>query len=194
MKQVYLIKPSERTYDAISLDILEMAEKLSENGSGSVDDIIDTLQFLSFNNTSLKKIWPTVLKCSYFKSKEYFFDINVYDCYLVFSQKAYDVFVNKIEFFGEFLPLEVDGDPAMLYHLRTFGREVESACKFKYIDGIQDGLEKLVFDDSDIKEKIIFKSKLRGTSAMYCTDEFKKIYVENGLTGIRFDKDLLSIF
>ncbi|MCW1718320.1 hypothetical protein OIZ54_06080 [Pseudoalteromonas sp. A3] len=63
-----------------------------------------------------------------------------------------------------------------------------------YLDGFEDGLKSLVFDDEGISNKLIFKSKMQSGLSLYCTDNFKKLVNDNNLTGLVFNTDLLACF
>ena len=82
----------------------------------------------------------------------------------------------------------------MLFNLLTFGQEQKDMCLTKYEDGFEDGLELLNFEQDDIQNKLLFKSKLEGAQKVYCTDEFKNIIQSNKLKGLVFDEDLLDPF
>ncbi|MEL0605542.1 hypothetical protein [Pseudoalteromonas undina] len=63
-----------------------------------------------------------------------------------------------------------------------------------YLDGFEGGLKSLVFDDEDVSNKLIFKSKMQSGLSLYCTDNFKKLVNDNSLTGLVFNTDLLTCF
>lgn len=192
---VYQIKASANTYDIIDLDIVALAEKLEAISTFDEDTLIKLLMNLPFDNTSLKSMWPEKMACKYFgKSKEQNYDINVYTNFLVLKMKAYNVLYDELKAFGEFLPLNVEGDKMMMFNLLTFAEENKSLCEMSYLDGFENGLKTLSFDESDMIIKTIFKSKLQGGMKNYCTDRFKKLVEKNDLTGIKFDTDLLDHF
>ncbi|WP_139243723.1 hypothetical protein [Alkalimonas amylolytica] len=64
----------------------------------------------------------------------------------------------------------------------------------KYQGGFPFGLETLVFDESDVAGKMIFKSELQGCKALYASAVFKELCEAHSLTGVLFDENLLNIF
>jgi hypothetical protein len=192
---IYQIKASANTYDIIDLDIVALAEKLEEVSTFDEETLIDLLMNLPFDNTSLKSMWPEEISCKYFgKSKEQNYDINVYTNFLVLKMKAYNLLYDELKEFGEFLPLNVEGDKMMMFNLLTFAEENKNLCEMSYLDGFENGLKTLSFDKSDTVIKTIFKSKLQGGMINFCTDRFKELVEKNNLTGIKFDTDLLDHF
>lgn len=51
-----------------------------------------------------------------------------------------------------------------------------------------------MFDEDSLTGLNIFKSELEGYKALFVLEMFKQCCEEHNLAGIRFDKDLLSIF
>ncbi|XQW86704.1 hypothetical protein ACOYR1_08275 [Thalassotalea piscium] len=192
---IYQIKAFENTYDIIDLDILALAKNLTETSDLDINALIKLLMYLPSTNTSLKGIWPEEMKCKYFgKAKEQDYDINIHSHFLVLKMKAYNVLHEQLKAFGEFLPLNVEGDKMMMFNLLTFANENQDLCEMSYLDGLENGLKTLSFEASDVTNKIIFKSKLQGGMNKYCTENFKYLVEKNGLTGVRFDTDLLDYF
>ena len=62
------------------------------------------------------------------------------------------------------------------------------------LNGLENGLKTLCFNEDDIATKTLFKSKLQGGMANYCTNKFKQLVEDNNFTGITFDMDLLNPF
>ncbi|WP_159820618.1 hypothetical protein [Colwellia sp. 20A7] len=192
---IYQIKAQENTYDIIDLDVVVLAEKLAENPTLDEDTLIELLMNLPFDNTSLKSMWPDEMVCNYFgKSKEQNYDINVYANFLVLNMKAYNTLHGELKEFGEFLPLNVEGDKMMMFNLLTFAQENKTLCEMSYLDGFENGLKTLCFDEADTVTKTIFKSKLQGGMTNYCTDKLKHLVEKNDLSGVKFDTDLLDYF
>lgn len=192
---VYQIKAHTNTYDVIDLDIIMLAKKLVKSSDYDEDTLIDLLMDLPIKNSSLKSIWPEEMECNYFgKSKEQNYDINVYTNFLVLKMNAYDILCEELSPLGEFLPLNVEGNKMMMFNLLTFAEEKKDLCEMAYLDGYENGLKMLSFNEVDIETKSIFKSKLQGGMANYCTDKFKVLVEAHNLTGIKFDIDLISPF
>ena len=52
----------------------------------------------------------------------------------------------------------------------------------------------LFFDEVDIANKAIFKSKLQHAMSYYCTEKTKLLIEQHQLKGLRFDADLIDPF
>lgn len=186
---VYQIKSPVNSYDVIDLDVVSMA-----NALGS-EELLRPLMRASYDNLSLKGWWKKEVSCHYFgEARQQGYDVSVFGSYLVFNMKAYHLLYDAFTAFGEFLPLNVDGVRMMLYHCLTFGQEQDDLCERDYLDGLDNGLKTLVFNQEDINTKLVFKSKRQGALKLYCTDEVKNIIELNGLKGVLFDRDLLTLF
>ena len=48
--------------------------------------------------------------------------------------------------------------------------------------------------DDDVKDKVIFKSRLEGAGNLYCTEKFKVICEQNQLNGLVFSSNLTESF
>ena len=110
------------------------------------------------------------------------------------SIESAELLKERLANFGEFLPVKAEGNSMVLFNLLTFGQEQKDMCLTKYEDGFEDGLELLTFEQDNIQNKLLFKSKLEGAQKVYCTDEFKNIIQSNNLKGLVFDEDLLDPF
>lgn len=113
--------------------------------------------------------------------------------YLVVSERAHTLLHPMLASAGEFLPITVDGQQMYIFNCRDYGREDESLCIKKYLNGLDDGYETLAFYEQDIEGRLLFKSKFNGT-ALYATEHFKRVCEENGLMGLRFERNLLATF
>jgi len=195
MMNIYRMKAKTNTYDVIDLDIINMMQKLKVITNHDEDTLIELLMNLPLDNTSLKGMWPEEMTCSYFgKAKEQNYDINLFSHFLVLKMNAYSVLSEHLKPYGEFLPLNVEGDKIMMFNLLTFAQENKELCEMSYLDGFENGLSTLHFNEDDIVSKSIFKSKLEGAMAIFCTDYFKELVEKNRLNGVVFDTNLLDIF
>ncbi|WP_051303614.1 hypothetical protein [Psychromonas aquimarina] len=192
---IYQIKNVTNTYDVIDLDIVDLAETLSENCEYDEDTILKMLMHVASDNISLKKMWPKEILCNYFgNSRKQGYDITRFGKFLVLKMNAVEVLYGELSKCGELLPLNVEGNKMMLFNCLTFGKEQEELCVKKYEDGFECGVETLYFNENDIEDKAIFKSKLQHAMSYYCTDKVKLLVEEHQLKGIRFDTDLINPF
>lgn len=190
---VYQLKFIPKTYKALQLDIMAIADKIGD------DSLILKLMTAPLTGDSLADNWKSVdtslQRLSTSATAEP--DISLWDSQgLYLSQKSYDALAEALQHEGEFLPITVDGVPAYLFNCRAFGREDLSLTERKYLDGEQDGVVSLGFDDADILEhnRHVFRSKLQGCTALYASDKFKQLCDKHNLCGLAFDTNLLDIF
>ncbi|MBJ7553848.1 hypothetical protein [Marinomonas spartinae] len=185
---VYRIKYPEDSFEVIDLDMFAFADIIG-------DEDLTLVRSQPRTNESLKSRWKSV-KCNIaeeWKNKP-LPAISYWGSYLIFTQKAYDVFANTLEPFGEFLPLLAEGNQLYIYNCLTFVSEDETQCIRSYEDGYPIGFKSLAFENSDLKDKQVFKSKLFGTHTLFATDSFRSLFSQENMTGIRFDTYLVDPF
>lgn len=190
---VYQLKHIPKTYTALQLDVMTIAEKLGDYG------LITTLMNAPLTGESLAGKWKSIETSlqSLSASGKNTPDISLWDSQgLYLSAKAYDALADALKDDGEFLSIVVDGEPAYLFNCRVFGQEDLSLTERKYLDGEPDGVASLVFDEAELgkSNRHVFRSKLQGCTALYASDKFKQLCEKHNLNGVRFDTDLLNIF
>jgi len=160
-------------------------------------DYFERIILQAVDNKSLKDIWkPALLEFEDVLNQNSLLpDVSLWlRTFLVLSPKAYGVLCSVLEKNGEFLPVFIGDEKWHLFTVLTFGKEDRPKCVEKISYGSPDGIEVLVFDDDDIKDKVIFKSQLEGASNLYCNDIFKSLCEVNGLTGLQFSTELTDPF
>ena len=190
MIQVYQLKELPENFKGLQLGLDELLDQLGE-------EHLMTLHKQRSQNTSLLPIWDKV-KASYddVLGKQLVTpDVSLWaSTYLVLSTKAYEVLNEVLIDEGEFLPINIEGEDAFIFNCLSFGQEVETICVKKYLDGIEDGLESLFFEEYDVSDRYLFKSKLQGCQALYATENFRELCEQNQLNGLRYESDLLAVF
>lgn len=190
---VYQLKHIPKTYKALQLDVMTIAEKLGDYG------LITTLMNAPLTRESLAGKWKSIETSlqSLSASGNNTPDISLWDSQgLYLSAKAYDALADALQDDGEFLSIVVDGKPAYLFNCRVFGQEDLSLTERKYLDGEPDGVASLVFDEAELRKsnRHVFRSKLQGCTALYASEKFKQLCEAHNLNGVTFDTDLLNIF
>lgn len=189
---VYQIKYLPEKYLSFQLDIVELAEQLGDI------NLIDTLMSQPEKNESLLPIWGNVshdFQALSDTSQKVIPDITPWDnTMLVMNNKAYNALKEHLEPEGEFLPITVNGEKMKAFNCLSFGKEDLSLTEKDYLDGYENGLKSLVFDEDDISNRLVFKSKMDGCARLYVSQKFKDLCEEFGLEGIRFDADLIDPF
>lgn len=192
---VYQLKKPTGTYDVIELDVVTMTKQIVNKTGLTFDKVLKTVMDLPKGETSLLELSKAGFTCKHYpKAKKQNYDVNLYGSFLVLNKKAYTCLNEALGSLGEFVPLKVDDEELVLFNVLTFANEDLTLTEMGYLDGFEDGLKSLVFESEDIIGKLLFKSKLQHGFSIYCTDEFKDLITENSLTGITFNKDLLSLF
>ena len=192
---VYQIKNEAYTYDVIDFNIVELSKILSKHSGLEPDTILTMFMSAARHNIEFSHLWPEGLNFDYFgKAKKQDYDISRLGHFFIMKMPVYELLKERLANFGEFLPVKAEGNNMILFNLLTFGQEQKDMCLTKYEDGFEDGLELLIFEQDDIQNKLLFKSKLEGAQKVYCTDEFKNIIQSNNLKGLVFDEDLLELF
>lgn len=192
---VYQIKNEAYTYDVIDFNIVELSKILSKHNNLEADTILTMFMSAASDNVEFNHLWPEKLDFNYFgKAKEQDYDISLLGQFLIMKMPVYELLKERLAYFGEVLPVQAEGNNMMLFNLLTFGQEQKEMCITKYEDGFEAGLELLTFEQGDVQNKLLFKSKLEGAQKVYCTDEFRNIIQNNKLKGLVFDEDLLDPF
>ncbi|WP_272165492.1 hypothetical protein [Vibrio diabolicus] len=185
---IYRLKRPIDTYEVIDFDIFQFAENLG-------DEQLTLVRSQPRTNESLLGRWGDVV-CSI--SKEYqgktLPSISFWGSYLIFTQKAFIALSDRLSEYGEFLPINADGNELFIFNCLTFGQEDKELCEKIFEDGYEVGLKSLHFHSVDVADKLIFKSQLLGPQSLLAIEEFKRMYETCGLDGVIFDADLLNPF
>ncbi|HAS6253089.1 TPA: hypothetical protein RQL13_003592 [Vibrio vulnificus] len=187
---VYQLKELPEEYKELQLDLDDLFDALGE-------EHLMTIHFQRSKNTSLLPIWKTLAldfeDVLGKNSKEP--DVSLWaSTYLVLNSRAYSVLSDVLKNEGEFLPISIGEESGYIFNCLAFGQEDTAVCTVKYLDGIEDGLETLYFDEDDVQERLLFKSKMQGCQALYATEKFRDICAKYQLQGLRFEDDLLAVF
>ena len=185
----YKLKNDSETYKVIVKSSYELSKEL--------DVGVRSLQSRMVSDEPISDIWTViqVIPEKQFPTADTLPDISVWGYgWLVLSKNAKEKLFSYLKSSGEFLPIIVDGNEMFIFRCTTWGEENDSECVFHYIDSEADGLEYLSFDQTDIEDKLIFKSNLEGGTSVYCTSNFKGLCKELKLNGLKYDDDLISPF
>ncbi|HHF0556929.1 TPA: hypothetical protein ACPHT1_000996 [Vibrio antiquarius] len=191
MMTVYKINDNLHVFQTICTCPDEVATQLGDF------NYFEKILLQGIENKSLKGIWkPAVVEFEDVLTKNSELpDISLWlRTYLVLSPRAYEILNTYLSEGGEFLPVNYQGEKWYLYTSLTFGKEDRQKCIEKISYGSPDGLEVLVFIDDDVKDKVIFKSRLEGAGNLYCTEKFKVICEQNQLNGLVFSSNLTESF
>lgn len=187
----YQLKEIPSRFYTTTLDPLALAKQLGDEG------LLKTLMQRPHLNTSMAAYWRTVSDSwapqSPTSSERP--EISLWDCgCLLLNQRAYDALQHPLAGDGEFLPITVDGEPMHLFNCMTWAQEDMTLTEKAYLDGYEDGIATLAFDESSITGKMVFKSQLEGGGRLYASAAFKALVEQRNLQGLRFDPELLDPF
>jgi hypothetical protein len=101
---------------------------------------------------------------------------------------------NKLEEYlgpsGEFLPITVSGDQFYLFNCFEIGVHDEINSKRRNFEGETFGIDRISFNEKDVENKLLFKTKFDNCGTIYCTDKFKDLITSLNLKGLVFSSDL----
>ncbi|MGY5585164.1 hypothetical protein [Vibrio cincinnatiensis] len=187
---VYQLKEMPYEYKALQLGPTELFAAIGKQH-------LMTMHRQRSQNTSLVKIWKNVAAAfdDVLGQDSRIPDVSLWAmAYLVLSSRAYELLEPTLKNEGEFLSVSMGEEQVYIFNCLSFGKEDESVCVKKYLDGIEDGYATLHFDESDIEKRYLFKSRLEGCQRLYATDSFKRLCEYYDLQGLRFEEDLLGVF
>jgi len=188
---VYRIKGNVRSYFALGLNSLELAQQIDRM------DALATLVNFPSMNASLADMWRNVGTSFTKESKTASTrpDLMIWSGgALYLSEKAHEALKEHLDKEGEFLAIEVNGAQGYIFNCLEFAQEDSDYTVSRYCDGEVVGLENLEFKQADISARILFKSQREGCGTLFCAEIFKDLCVSNGLHGLIFDQQLLNPF
>lgn len=112
---------------------------------------------------------------------------------LVLSDTAKSL-LSILKDYGEFLPVDTDGGQYWVLNCTTVVAADESNSSRVIESGQVLDVDEIVFDNSALEGKLLFKTEFDGFRNLYCTDEFRHQVDSNGLSGLLFSKKLAGAF
>ena len=111
---------------------------------------------------------------------------------LVINPKAYEVFKNYLATSGEFLPISISGETHYLFNTLYVipDAAIDKSKAVEVIDtGVHFGQTNVTFDEVflDSEKVSVFKSNTNKLLHSFCTEQFKKLYDDNGFKGLIFE-------
>ncbi len=193
---IFQLRKPTNAYDVIDLDLVSMTKQIVSKTGQSFSEVLKVvMNDIHDGYITLFELSGEGFDCKHdARAKKQNYDVNLYGNFLVLNIRAYECLSQFMRGCGEFSLLKTDGDELFLFNPLNFVKEDLSLTEKAYLDGFEDGIKNLVFDNDDINEKLLFKSKLQGGLSIYCTDDFKNLVANNELSGLIFSTDLLSPF
>ncbi len=189
--KTYKISFDYENYFNLDLDLEDLGDEL-EDSLGE-----DQFYNYSWNNISLKEHWvdigATFIDVDLNNTKNP--DITVWNSSnLVLSKAAYDALAPKLDEYGEFLPITVDGAPHYVFNCLNAVEADKSKSKADIDNNLWMGIKSIGFSEEAISNNLIFKTRFDRCSALYCGEEFKNLIDSSKLEGLLFMEDLVSYF
>ena len=186
---VYRLKPVENSYEVPELDLFGFADILG-------DEDLSLVRRQPRTNESLLEKW-TPSRCELASEYQQGLpvpDVSFWGSYLLLSEEAYNAFKMLLANVGEFLALQVGYMQMYIFVPLQFAKEDTSKTIRHYEDGFECGLETLVFEQSLLADKPVFKSEMYGTHGLFVAESFKAMYDKFSFTGVEFDENLAGTF
>lgn len=189
---IYQLKTIPESHKTLSLTPMTLLNKIGD------EKLVMRVHKQPSTNESLKDDWKEI-NCEMRDMEDSVNptlpDISLWaNIHLFVSDKAHKILREKLESHGDFLPIKADGHQYYIFTCFTYGKEIESSLSYEYHNGNAINLTSLEFDESDAKDKPVFKSNSKLCGSIFCNDDFKSICENNNLQGLRFEEDLLAIF
>ncbi|MES2676626.1 MAG: DUF1629 domain-containing protein [Pseudomonadota bacterium] len=192
MTNTYLVTNDGYGFQWLALQVDDFINLMPENYS-------DTEIFhFSYHNINLAPWWKNI-ESHFTQSKDSsplaIPDVSLWlsGAALVLSGKAYEVLHEVLNGFGEFLPVNCLGEIYYIFNCLTLGEIDKEQSHHIVEDGFVVGVKSLKFDNSDVKDKVLFKTTFNRCKDVYCNNTFKNIVESYCLTGIAFKADLLFV-
>ncbi|CAM4123196.1 hypothetical protein [Pseudoalteromonas ostreae] len=185
---VYKINSKNDQGDILDFDPYSMYQSLKSYTDTAEADFMIKIFDLHANNDSILNIWPDIMSVKSLSPMYENIDIYIQGGFLILSKEAYDYLYHFLNEYGEFLKIEVNGLEMALFNLHVFGLEDLDNCIEDYSKGIRSGFKSFSFVDSDINEKLLFKSKLLDGIGLFCGEKFKRLVELKDFNGIEFKK------
>lgn len=190
MNKVFAIRNDAYKFPELDLEVDDIIESMP----ASLEE--DTVLDFSINNYAMLSWWPmpdTEFRGIGDESFTEVPDLSKWiDSTLVLSPKAHRILGELLKEYGELLPITVKSERFYIFNCLTFGRVKEEFCEKSYYEGSEIGIKKIVFDDADIQEKLVFKTRYNACFEMYCGEKPKEIIESFKLTGVSFSDSLVQ--
>jgi hypothetical protein len=187
---VYAIRKDYEKYQELTLTYNDYFENVPADREYTFDQI---MSFFSYN-LALNDWWKTIETS--FESAEGCESAVMPDLckwhgsVLVLSLNAKNKLEKYLGSMGEFLPITVSGTPFYLFNCFEFGVHDEINSKYQKSEGEIIGIDHISFNEEDIKNKLVFKTKFDNCGTLYCTDQFKDLVTSLDLNGLKFSSNL----
>jgi len=184
----FAIRDDGIKFQELDLELTDLLDLISD--TVSLDDILE----FSTRNTHMQSWWRTPSTGFLVRPANpngEIPDICTWnDATLVFSPRAHRLLVDSLKSYGEFLPVEVEGDTYYIFNCFEIGDLNEDKIEYEYEGNIQLGLKYIEFKSTN-EERLVFKTPKESCLTLFCNKRFKEMICTLGLSGLQFDPNLL---
>lgn len=181
---IYSIQDNGFDFQRLDLMLDDVIDYMPDDVSE--DDVLDFCQ----TNCRLASWWPnldTLFISQNDGEADSIPDISKWiDASLVLSPKAHRLLGATLEQWGELLAVMVKDERYYIFNCHTVGEVDLSLCEKEYFEGEEIGVKKIAFNESDVSEKLLFKTPFNSCIEIYCGERFKSFVAEFSLTGVKF--------
>lgn len=110
-------------------------------------------------------------------------DLSQWHHGLVLSERARETLEGCIGSYGEFLPIDVEGQRRFVFNLTTSTEAIDPFNSSKTeLDGVDLGVDKIAFLEHEVADLLIFSTSYDLHAYTYCTHTFKELVEQSGLS------------
>lgn len=183
---VYKITSINDQRDILDFDPYSLYKSLKGKSNISETEFMIKIFDLHANNDSIKDLWPDILPITPLSTSYNEIDMYIQGGFLVLSKEASTYLKEFLSEYGEFLKIEVNGLEMALFNLHVFGKEDPEQCIEDHSKGVRNGFKQFSFVEADIKNKMLFKSRLLDGIGLFCGEKLKQLIELKKFNGIEF--------
>ncbi len=153
---IYRLSFNHADFLNLDLDLEALADEIC------VDMDEDDFFEFSWKNLSLKHCWKDVgaTFVDVGLNSESIPDITIWNSSCLFlSPKAYQALSKKLEPFGEFLPVTVDGEKYHVFNCLNLVEADPNKSEADVVDGLWQGVRSIGFEEQKTLNQLVFKTK-----------------------------------
>jgi len=187
---IYRISDAYNEYLNIDIDPFDLLEAMG----GSISP--EQFDSYAWDLRSLRDIWVDI-GGSFMADDESLIkpDIAIWDSSnLVLSPKAFMAIGDKLEKYGEFMPITIEGETYQVFHCLNAINADLSVSKSIIKEGFWQGVSALGFDEYSTINQLVFTARFDRCSTLFCSDDFKQLIDSHMLKGLIFNEDLVGDF
>ena len=117
-------------------------------------------------------------------------DITRWYTHLAFSAAAFNQLKDKLEGYGEFLPVSTQIGVWYVFNVLATEEVDKSRSEAEIVNGVQVGVIRITFKNSS-PDKAVFKTDFDKCSRIFCTEAFKELVDACNYKGLTFESELV---